>query len=363
MNVLKFKGKHAEQSPITLVPVQEEMRQAAQPAPQPEAPAATVEEKPVPPAPEAPKVPGFFFGLAKALYLTIRFLLRAAYVTLRTIWSYLSHHPIHAVVNAVFLVVLGLLVMTGSEFHKQSILAKISDQTVENIISGSRFTRTYDSEEVARNGIREFLSVGAPEWTQRESVRAILFHARKAGLPIEDQAVLLAIADIESGFNPMARAPTTSACGLFQFVKRTGESFSLSTSDCMNPWLNAKSEIEHYLYNFDRRVKRHVNDLSGAERVFRTFELSYYLHHDGPDSSNPSNDVKATVVSGTQFLFKAYHALMEEAHSEQQAPSFAMTFSANFMQVMDRVSSYFYDSGLPNVGALGALDTQAKPKV
>lgn len=354
MNVLKFKGKHIEKDAPALLP----MPAAPEAAP---AQIATPQSESTE-TKKVAQVPGFFLGIARAIYLVAKFVVRAIYVTLRTIWSYLSHHPIHAVLNAVFIIVLGLLVVTGSEFHKQSILAKISDQTVEDIISGSRFTRSYDSEEVAKNGAREFLSVGAPDWAQRESVRAVLFHARKAGLPIEDQAVLLAIADIESGFNPMARAPTTSACGLFQFVKRTGESYSLSASDCMNPWLNAKSEVEHYSYNYERRVKRHVDDLSGAERVFRTFELSYYLHHDGPESTNPSNDVKATVVSGTQFLFKAYHALMQEAESEQHAPSFAMTFSANFMQVLDRAVSYFYDSGLPNVGQLGAIETKNQPK-
>ena len=34
----------------------------------------------------------------------------------------------------------------------------------------------------------------------------------------------------------------------------------------------------------------------GAELVLRLFELSYYLHHDGPHSSNPSNELKAKVL-------------------------------------------------------------------
>jgi len=74
--------------------------------------------------------------------------------------------------------------------------------------------------------------------------------------------------------------------------------------------------------------------------------------------------VKATILSGTQFLFKAYHALMQEAESEQRAPSFANTFSANFMRVLDRTVSYFYDSGLPLIGKMGALeqDTSKAPK-
>lgn len=291
--------------------------------------------------------------------LTVKGFVLGLWYAMRTVLRYLRYHPIHACLNIVFLAIIALVVFTGSEIHKQLILAKISEQTVDEIIKGSRFTRSYDSEEIAKNGVREFLQVGAPEWAQREGVRAILFQARKAGLGVEDQASLLAIADIESGFNPMARAPTTSACGLFQFVKRTGESFDLSASDCMNPWLNARSEIDHYTKNFERRVKSHVADLEGSERVFRTFELSYYLHHDGPESSNPSNDVKATVLSGTQFLFKAYHALLQEAESEKHAPSFVESFSANFLRAMDRIASFFHDSGSPSMGPVGELRNEA----
>ena len=69
-----------------------------------------------------------------------------------------------------------------------------------------------------KRGAEEFLRVGAPVWAQREAVRAVLFHARKAGLSKEDQAVLLATVAVESGFNPSEKAPSTTACGLFQFV-------------------------------------------------------------------------------------------------------------------------------------------------
>lgn len=276
------------------------------------------------------------------------------WLAVRTVLRYLRYHPIHAALNIVFVAALSLLVMTGSEMHKRMILAQISEQAVEDIAKGSRFTRTYDSEEVARDGVREFLGVGAPEWVQRESVRTILFQSRKAGLSIEDQAVLLAIADIESGFNPMARAPTTTACGLFQFVRRTGEMFSLPHSGCMDPAANAKAQIDHYLSNYERRVKSKVENLQGTERVFRTFELSYYLHHDGPESSNPSNDVKATILSGVPFLFHSYHVLKREAESEQEAPTFADSFSANFLRMLDSVAGFLGDSGVPFFGTLSA---------
>lgn len=254
--------------------------------------------------------------------------------------GYVLRHPLHVLLNLCMIGVLSLVVVTGSEIHSQMILGKISDQTVDAVIEGSRFTREFDSEEVNRGSTREFLRVGAPVWTQRESVRAILFNARKSGLGIEDQAVLLAIADIESGFNPMARAATTTACGLFQFVKRTGELFGLSQADCMNPWRNAEAGIAHYLYNFDRRVAPALANTEGTERLFRMFELSYYLHHDGPESRNPSNDVKATILGGTHFLFRAYRALKSESESQQRAPTFTEKFASNFWKTLDSVKTF-----------------------
>lgn len=265
----------------------------------------------------------------------------ALWLLVRTCIRYLVRHPLHATFNAAMLGVLALTVVTGSEIHHQMILGKISDQTVDRIIKGSRFTRNFDFNGAAREGGREFLRVGAPVWAQREGVRAILYAARKAGLDIEHQAVLLAIADIESGFNPMARAATTSACGLFQFVKRTGEMFNLAQSDCMDPIQNARAGVDHYLYNYERRVAAQVQNLTGNERLFRTFELSYYLHHDGPDSSNPANDVKATILDGSHVLFRAYSALLEEEVSQEHAPTFAERFEANMWKTFDKIASLF----------------------
>jgi hypothetical protein len=258
-------------------------------------------------------------------------------IPLRTILYYLRNHPIHAAVNLFICTAIVALVLTGAELHQQLILSKISNDTVSRIISGSDFTRQYDIEGMRKNGVREFVSTGAPKWTQSEGVKAILFEARKAGLSLEDQAVLLAIANIESGFNPAAQAGTTSACGLFQFVEKTGEMYNLSATDCMDPWLNARAGVSHYIDNYDARVRKHVESLQGIEKLFKTFQLSYYLHHDGPNSSNPGNDLKAIVLDGTKFLFRAYHALEEEEESHKHAPGFSGTFYENTLKTFNTI--------------------------
>jgi hypothetical protein len=283
----------------------------------------------------------FLYKTIELFFTIIQASIAATWLGFAALMRYVLRHPIHALVTLSLLVMLGLLVVTGANIHKQMILARISDQTVTKIIRSSRFTRNFNGEQIqAGNITKEFLRVGAPEWAQREGVRAILFNARKSGLGIEDQAVLLAIAEIESGFNPMAKAESTSACGLFQFVKKTGEQFGLAQENCMNPWLNAMAGVQHYMVNYQKRVQDSVTEVFGPERLFRTFEISYYMHHDGPASSNPSNDVKAIVVTGTAFLFKVYQILQRESESQAQEPSFAEEFSENFWGLVDLVSRY-----------------------
>jgi hypothetical protein len=232
---------------------------------------------------------------------------------------------------------LGLTIATGASLHDQLILSQISESTVTQLIDSSRFTRDF-SASAAQSG-RELVNVGAPDWMQRESIRAILFQARKAGLSIEHQAVLLATAEIESGFNPMARAQTSTACGLFQFIRETGSRYELSPEQCMNPWLNAASGIEHYRDNLQRSINAKVTGLVGSELLFELYKQSYYLHHDGPNSDEPKNDVKAVVLNGTSYLFRSYGILERELSSTNSAPGFFYLFRANFLKVLDSIKA------------------------
>lgn len=59
----------------------------------------------------------------------------------------------------------------------------------------------------------------------------------------------MAIARVESGFNPDAAAGTTSASGLGQFVDRTGEFYGLNDNNRFNVSANATALIQHFLEN------------------------------------------------------------------------------------------------------------------
>jgi hypothetical protein len=274
---------------------------------------------------------------AKLLWMLLRALLRAKWLTAIAVLKYCKRHPIHVLFNLLVVGFVALIISTSAQLNEYFILNQISDKTIDQVVTASRFTRSYDAKKVKKDGADVFLRVGAPQWSQRESIKAVLYHARKEGLSIEHQAALLATVEIESGFNPMARAPTTTACGLFQFVRATGKRYGLSMENCMDPWLNAKAGINHYLDNYNRRIHKSVKKLEGYEQAFRIFELSYYLHHDGPQSNNPSNDVKATVLGGTPFLLQAYNILNTENHSKEKAPTFSEQFRKNLVQVLTTV--------------------------
>ena len=96
--------------------------------------------------------------------------------------------------------------------------------------------------------------------------------AKAKGLGLEDTAMILAIAHHESGFNPSAAAPTTSAHGVGQFINKTGEAYKL-TDD--NRWdVNAQVDalVSHYIDNKELAEKK------GKEGM----EWIYAYHHDGP---------------------------------------------------------------------------------
>ncbi len=48
-------------------------------------------------------------------------------------------------------------------------------------------------------------------------------------------------------------------------------------------------------------------------------------------------EVKAIVLNGSQFLFKAYHALQDEAESHMHAPSFGQTFFESTIKSLNTV--------------------------
>ncbi|MDD2468420.1 MAG: transglycosylase SLT domain-containing protein, partial [Desulfuromonadaceae bacterium] len=70
----------------------------------------------------------------------------------------------------------------------------------------------------------------SPE-VQRKAIDTIIEAAKNHGLTNRETAHVLAIAFVESGFNPDAAAGTTTAAGLGQFVRKTGWGYGLDDTN------------------------------------------------------------------------------------------------------------------------------------
>ena len=92
---------------------------------------------------KAIRIPRFFVAIGVISRGTVR----GCWIVIRTFILYLVRHPIHAAVNVFMAGVLVVAVLTGSNIHKQMILSKISDLTIDKIIEVSAYTRNYRSEE------------------------------------------------------------------------------------------------------------------------------------------------------------------------------------------------------------------------
>ncbi len=111
----------------------------------------------------------------------------------------------------------------------------------------------------------------ASQDVQRHVIDSLIVAAKKKGFNIRRIAMLLAMANIESGFNPDASAGTTSASGLGQFINATGLEYGLHDGNRFDMAANVAAIIAYFKYN-EKLVKKH-----GKPDVW-----VYKYHHDGP---------------------------------------------------------------------------------
>jgi Ca2+-binding RTX toxin-like protein len=106
---------------------------------------------------------------------------------------------------------------------------------------------------------------------QSEVINSIIGGATAAGLSTHDTAYLLAIARVESGFNPNAAAGTTSASGIGQFIDKTGAAYGL---DAQNRW-GISAQV-------DALIGHYMDMKALVERRGQGEEYIYKYWHDGP---------------------------------------------------------------------------------
>ncbi|MFN4100283.1 MAG: transglycosylase SLT domain-containing protein [Pararhodobacter sp.] len=94
--------------------------------------------------------------------------------------------------------------------------------------------------------------------------------ARNPGMTLDQEAMVLAIAYVESGFNPDAAAGITGAKGLGQFIRKTGASCGLTDSSRWDTQEQARATVQHTLDNYKAARDAGLGD-----------EYVYARHHDG----------------------------------------------------------------------------------
>ncbi|HDS0922493.1 TPA: peptidoglycan DD-metalloendopeptidase family protein [Stenotrophomonas maltophilia] len=110
----------------------------------------------------------------------------------------------------------------------------------------------------------------SPE-VQSRVIDSLIESSRDAGLTPRETAYVLAIARVESGFNPDAAAGTTSASGLGQFIDRTGKHYGLNNANRFDVDAQSDALVAHFVDN-----RNQARDRGQGE------DYIYKYHHDGP---------------------------------------------------------------------------------
>ena len=131
---------------------------------------------------------------------------------------------------------------------------------------------------------------------QKKTIGAIINAANKHGLSQRETALVLAIAYVESGFNPDAAAGTTTAASIGQFIRDTGWAYGLNDSNRFELNPNTDALVRHYIENRDTAMRR---GFTGKELELKV----YQYHHDGPGSTaHPAKDRGGLNISREQVI-------------------------------------------------------------
>lgn len=122
----------------------------------------------------------------------------------------------------------------------------------------------------------------ASHGVQKKSIDAIIAAAKSHGLNMRETAHVLAIAFVESGFNPDSAAGTTTATSFGQFIRATGWTYGLNDSNRFELTPNAEAIVKHYIKNRDIAKNRGHRD--------QDLEIMIYVyHHDGASNHDVNN--------------------------------------------------------------------------
>lgn len=161
----------------------------------------------------------------------------------------------------------------------QSLMVPIPKNLTSKAQSGiSRVTEPIDTSPGRLAGLGRNSGAAKPE-VQQQVIQRILEQSK--GLPTSDRAWLLATAKLESGFNPDAANPNSSAVGIFQIIRPTAKGLNVSHKGLFDADLNIQAGIRllrEYKGSYAKMLAKEPSLASQGSRE----EWLYALHHDGP---------------------------------------------------------------------------------
>jgi putative chitinase len=158
----------------------------------------------------------------------------------------------------------------SNDIYESMIQPRGREYRSEQIKPWSHYREPVDHSPDRLAGNSRIWGDASPE-VQSRVIDTLIESSRNAGLTPRETAHVIAIARVESGFNPDAAAGTTSASGLGQFIDKTGRHYDLSNQNRFSPEAQADALVAHFIDNRNLAVSRGQGE-----------EYIYKYHHDGP---------------------------------------------------------------------------------
>ncbi len=181
-----------------------------------------------------------------------------------------------------------------------SLLVERPGREDRNIVAHSHFREPIPADDGVPHGNTRRWGDASPE-TQLAVIETLRAEASRHRLSVDETAFLLAIARVESGFNPDAAAGSSSASGIGQFIDRTGASYGLDASNRFSLRDNVSALVTHLKENL-RESYRRVRETTQTD----VFRMAYALHHDGPSLQYGGDVIAETYVLPWTERFRAW---------------------------------------------------------
>ncbi|UUE96897.1 peptidoglycan DD-metalloendopeptidase family protein [Xanthomonas hortorum pv. pelargonii] len=224
--------------------------------------------------------------------------------------------------------------MTDNTIYTEMLQPRGAAYSSDRIKPWSHYREPIDSADGRLHGESRRWGDASPQ-TQSRVIDSLIDASQDAGLSSRETAYVLAIARVESGFNPDAAAGTTSASGLGQFIDRTGAHYGVTTANRFDVQTQSQALVQHFIDNRDLTRSRGQDE-----------DYIYKYHHDGPSKDYGGlalsrREIAPHLDNYTQFVEQRLaqtqgNAVDRSAPAAHPAePSHATR--GNFQQTMERM--------------------------